>query len=301
MSFQFPTRCASTGIAAAALATLLAAAPAQAVQVIGLTSTNALVGFDSATPMNASAAVAISGLMGANERIVAIDLRPTTGVLYGVSDASNVYVISAGSGAASFVSALSTALTSGVIGIDFNPAADLAGGSSLRIVSSSGQNLAYNANSGATTVATAVQPGFSAVAYANNDLDGSTTTALYYVDAASDTLKVAATGFNNPTITTVGALGVDANGISGFDIFGVNTGYAAFTNADTGKSGLYSMNLGSGAATLIGSFGIGGNSAMAPPLTGLTVAAVVPEPQVYALMLAGLAAVGFVARRRSRG
>jgi hypothetical protein len=289
----------STGIAAA-VGALLASAPAHAVPIVGLTGTNALVNFDSATPMNASAPVAISGLMGANERIVAIDLRPTTGLLYGVSDASNVYVIAAG-GTANFVGALSVPLASGVVSIDFNPAADLAGAASLRIIGGNGQNLAYNANNGATTVATAVQSGFAAVAYANNDLDAGTATALYYVDATADQLKVAMTGFNNPTINTVGALGFNANGVSGFDIFSASTGYAAQMDADTGKSGLYRIDLGSGAASFVGSFGIGGSSAIAPPLTGLTIAAVVPEPQVYALMLAGLAAVGFVSRRRARG
>jgi hypothetical protein len=290
----------SPGIAAAALGALLAAAPAQAVQIVGLTSTNALVTFDSATPMNASAPVTISGLTGPNERIVAIDLRPRTGLLYGVSDASKVYVISAG-GTASFVSALSVPLTSSVVSIDFNPAADLSGATSLRIVGGSGQNLAYNANSGATTVATAVQSGIAAVAYANNDLNAATATALYYVDAASDLLKVATTGFNNPTINTVGALGFDANGVSGFDIFGASTGYAAMMDADTGKTGLYGIDLATGAASFVGSFGIGGSSAIAPSLAGLTVAAVVPEPQALALMLTGLAAVGFMARRRARG
>lgn len=290
----------STGVAAAAFGALLAAAPAQAVPIIGLTSTNALVGFDSATPTNASAAIAISGLMGADERIVAIDLRPTTGLLYGVSDASNVYVLTPG-GVATFVSALSVPLASSVVSIDFNPAADLAGAASLRIISGSGQNLAYNANTGATTAAVPVQSGFAGAAYANNDLDSGSGTALFYIDATSDVLKTAPTNFNNPTITTVGALGFNANGVSGFDIFGTSTGYATLLDADTGKSGLYSIDLGTGAASFAGSFGIGGSTAIAPSLAGLTVAAVVPEPQVYALMLAGLAAVGFVTRRRARG
>ena len=104
--------------------------------------------------------------------------------------------------------------------------------------------------------------------------------------------------FNEALITTVGALGVDANGISGFDVFSASTAFAAMTNGDTGKSGLYSINLGTGAATLIGEFGIGGNTAIAPPLVGLTVTSVVPEPGTLLTMLAGLTAIGFVARRR---
>ena len=75
--------------------------------------------------------------------------------------------------------------------------------------------------------------------------------------------------------------------------------YAGLTldGTDTGKSGLYSINLGTGAATLIGDFGIGGNTAISPPLLGLTVAAV-PEPGTYAMLIAGLLGIGLVGRRR---
>lgn len=274
---------------------------AQAENLVGLTTTNALLTFDSSTPGNASALTTITGLQSFNERILSIDLRPTTGVLYGVSSDSKVYSLTLG-GAATFVSALSAPLASSVIGIDFNPVADLANMTSLRIVSGTGQNYAYNVTTGATTVATPVQTGFAAVAYANNDLNPATLTSLYYIDAASDTVKVATGAFNAPTITTVGALGFNVNGVSGFDIAGATNGFAALSDGDTGKSGLYTINLGTGAATFVGSFGIGGNTAIAPPLLGLTTLAVTPvaEPETYALMLAGLAVLGSVARRRRR-
>ena len=86
----------------------------------------------------------------------------------------------------------------------------------------------------------------------------------------------------------------------GFDIFGsANMAYAGLTlnGTDTGKSGLYALDLGTGAATLIGDFGIAGNTAISPPLLGLTVAAV-PEPGTYALMIAGLLGIGVITRRR---
>ena len=288
-----------TALSLACAAAALAATSAHAIPVIGLTTTNALVTFDSSSPMMGSTPINITGL-AANERILSIDLRPTTGVLYGVSNNSRVFSIST-DGAATLVSALTTPLASQVIGIDFNPAADLAGMASLRIVSSTGQNLAYNVATGATTLATGIQSGISAVAYANNDLDPTTATALYYLDSSADLLKVATANFNAPVITTVGALGLDANGVSGFDVFSASTAFAAMTDSDTGKSGLYSINLSTGAATLVGDFGIGGNTAIAQPLVGLTVAAAVPEPGTLLTMLAGLAGVGFVAARRRRG
>ena len=285
--------------AAATLACL--ATPTLAVPIVGLTSTNALVMFDSTMPGQASAPVSIAGLVGADERLLAIDLRPTSGLLYGVSSASRLYQLST-TGQATLVTTLGEPLM-GAVSIDFNPAADLASlanpaTASLRVLSASGQNLAVNVGTGSTTIATDIAAGFSAAAYANNDLNPATGTALYYVDTASDMLKVATGAFNAPTITAVGALGVDANGLSGLDIAGTgNMAFATFTDADTGKSTLYTLNLSTGAASFVGAFGLAGSTAVAPPLLGLTVAAV-PEPGSWALLAGGLALLGTAARRR---
>ena len=291
---------ARRALAAAALGLL--AASAQAELIIGLTTTNALFSFDSATPANGSALSFISGL-ALNERMLAIDLRPSTGVIYGLSSDDRVYSLTTG-GAATFIGALlapNAQLGSDVVGFDFNPEADRTGATSLRIVSSTGQNIAFNVAAPATLVATtAVQAGFASAAYSNNDLNPATPTSLFYIDTTADLLKVTPSGFNNPVITTVGALGFNANGVNGFDISGLGTAYAAMTDADTGKSGLYTINLATGAANFVGAIGIGGNTAIAPALLGLTVA-VIPEPQTYALMLAGLGAIGFMARRRRQG
>lgn len=281
-----------------AAAALMFGAAAHAEPIVGLTTTNALLTFDSATPTNGSTLANITGLQGANERILSIDLRPTNGLLYGISSDDKIYTLTTG-GQASFVGSLGFSLGSDVIGLDFNPVADLAGGASLRIVSSTGQNIAYNVNTGLGTLATPVQSSFAAVAYSNNDIDAGTATSLYYIDIASDTLRVATANFNAPTIVPVGSLGFNANGVAGFDIGASGMAFAALTDADTGKSGLYSISLATGAASFVGAFGIGGNTAISPPLLGLTmITAPVPEPSTYALMLAGLMGVGWIARRR---
>ncbi|MBP7668835.1 MAG: FxDxF family PEP-CTERM protein [Burkholderiaceae bacterium] len=63
-------------------------------------------------------------------------------------------------------------------------------------------------------------------------------------------------------------------------------------NVDAGTSlatGIYGIDLATGNATLLGTYN--------GTLSGLTVSAV-PEPQTYAMLLAGLVAVGAMARRR---
>jgi len=54
---------------------------------------------------------------------------------------------------------------------------------------------------------------------------------------------------NNGTLTTVGPLGVAATGATGFDIFSPNAGYASLVVG--GQTGLYRVNLTTGAATLV--------------------------------------------------
>lgn len=288
-------------------------APASAEALIGLTTTNALVRFDSAMPGQASAPAQITGLAGADERIVGIDLRPSTSVLYGLSDAGRVYTLNSSTGAASFVAALMadptdatnpfTALSGTSFGVDFNPVPDLAmTAPSLRVMSNTGQNLRVNVNAagagrtftdGMLNGATA---SLGAVAYTNSDTDPATGTMLFGIDAATDMLYRVGTPNNGDTIA-IGPLGVDTIDVQGFDIAGAGRAYASFTSGNTGKSALYSIDLATGSASALGAFGIGGSTAIAPSLVDVTVAAV-PEPQTYALMAAGLALMGVAVRRR---
>ena len=297
--------------AAPALAVLCAGvlgAPAlYAESIIGLTTTNALVSFDSATPMMASSAVAISGLVGVGESIVGIDTRATDNQLYGLGSLGNLYTLNATTGAATFLSMLVpdptdltnpyTGLNGFSFGIDFNPVPDR-----LRITSNAGQNLRVNVATGGTITDGDLNGGATFItgsAYTNNDTDPSTGTMLYGISSQSDILY-SQNPPNAGTLTTIGALGVDTSAAVGFDISGVTgKAFASLTNGDTAKSSLYSIDLATGAATLSGAFGIGGNTAIAPPLLDITVAAV-PEPATVAMMIAGLAVVGGIARRRQR-
>ena len=281
---------------AAALA-LAAAVPAHAAMLVGLTSSNELARFDSADPTS-DMRVAIGGL-DAGDRLVGIDLRPGDNMLYGVSLSNRIYTVDAMTGMTNWVADLSMPVVQSNLGygIDFNPNADFNGASSLRLVSSAGSNFAINPTTGVVGNTTSdIGPGYTAVAYTNSRPlpDGPTapSTSLYYIDTATDTLHFAASGFNSPTITTVGALGVDALKANGFDITADGIGYAAL-NVDGASlaSRLYRIDLAIGAATDMGAFN--------GTLSGLTVAPI-PEPGTYALFAAGLAGLGAVVRRRQR-
>ncbi|HEY9239446.1 MAG TPA: DUF4394 domain-containing protein, partial [Burkholderiaceae bacterium] len=293
-------------LSAAAFAAFAVSAPAQAQQIVGLTTTNALLTFGAATPQNGSALMTITGLEGTNQRILAIDTRPTNGLIYGVSTDSKLYTLDAATGVATKVANLSIALNGTAFGFDFNPVADTGGAASLRITSDTGQNLAVNATTGATTVQTGLtfnagSIGAAGAAYRDNDANPATSAVgLYYIDSDTDGLYFTGAP-GGGVLSFVGSLGFDTTGVLGFDIAGAgNMAYAGLTlnGTDTGKSGLYSINLGTGAATLIGDFGIFGNTAISPPLLGLTVAAV-PEPGTYAMLIAGLLGIGLVSRRRA--
>lgn len=278
----------------AAAALTLAAAGAHAVPLVGLTTANELALFDSASPAVAQR-VSIGGL-SAGERLVGIDTRPGNAMLYGISTLNRVYTLDAGTGMATLAATLSAPVIDPALGwgLDFNPVADFNGASSLRLVSSAGDNYAINADTGVVgNAANKIAPGFSSVAYSNSVLrptGAPASTALYYIDSTGDRLAMAGSAFNTPTITTVGALGVDVLRAGGFELLGDGRAFAAL-NVDDGSlaTGLYSIDLATGQAALVGRFD--------GTLAGLAVSPV-PEPATWATMLLGLGGAALVRRRR---
>lgn len=260
---------------------------AQAEGIVGLTLNNEIVRFDSASPSATFGTVAVSGLQ-AGERLLGIDFRPMTGQLFGLGSDSRMYTINVVTGAATQVGTgqFSTLLNAANYGFDFNPTVDR-----IRVTGSNGQNLRLNPLTGGvaavdTNLAYAagdpnanVTPMVVGSAYTNN-FNGATTTTLYNLDLATGAL-VTQNPPNNGTLNTVGAIGVSFDMNTGFDISS-QTGVAFASLNAGGITRLYTINLATGAATLVGSVGAG--------LSDISV--FIPSaPSVAALGLGGVAAL----------
>jgi len=171
-----------------------AAKPVRAELLIGLTSQNSLISFDSTTPGTISAPVSITGILG-GDTLVGIDRRPSTGAnngflyAFGVNTgtgAGRIYTLNTTTGLATPGFLLTadpadttaptpfTTVTGTSFGVDFNPVPDR-----LRVTSNTGQNLRINVDNGLTQLDVplayqAGDPNFgavpvdTAVAYSNN-------------------------------------------------------------------------------------------------------------------------------------
>lgn len=238
---------------------------------------NRLIRVDSAAPGTITSTLALTGING-NETLLGIDYRPASSrVLYGVSNTGQLYAINPLTGAASAVGALN-AVFGTAAGVDFNPAVDR-----LRVVSNTNQNLRINPDTGAlaatdTPLAYAagdagagLAPRVVGAAYSNN-IAGAAPTTLYVIDVNRGVLATqgnvgGTVSPNTGQLFTVGALGVASNDVVGFDIARDGTVLATFTQPGSGTTSLYSVNLTTGAATLIGVVGAAGT-----PYAGLAIA-----------------------------
>ena len=276
----------------ASLLGLAIAGEASALVVYGITTTNGLVSFDSASPGTINSTVGVTGLNG-NQTLRGIDFRPVDGLLYGMSSDSRLYTINLSSGVATAIGSAGGFLLNGTtFGFDFNPVPDR-----IRVTSDLDQNWRLNPNDGTLTaidgtLAYAVgnaNPNIVGSAYTNS-FRGTTTTTLFGIDSALDILVTQAPP-NDGTLNTVGGLGFNTSDQVGFDIFFFgNQAFASLTTPGAASS-LFSINLGTGAATSIGAIG-----------SGLQIADIaiqqVPEPGTMALLAAAL--LGSLAVRSRR-
>jgi hypothetical protein len=226
-----------------------------------LSSVNELIRYSTGRPLRELASVVISNLqMG--ERILAIDFRPATGQLYGVSNLSRLYIINHISGRATALGTgpFTPSINGSRVAFDFNPTVDR-----IRLVTDNKQNLRLHPETGAVVATDGNinpgEPAVVAVAYTNS-FAGSSATTLYDIDVASNTLYKQNPP-NNGQLERVGPLGIEASAEGGFDIssdnslalavlFGRGFEDAGEEESPGNKYRFYYINLQTGAASNAG-------------------------------------------------
>jgi hypothetical protein len=237
----------------------LTTSPGSPTKVWATTSDNQLLTFDRRMPGRVSSRP-ITGLQP-GESLVGIDTRPASGRLYGVGSTNLVYVIDTMTAVATAVGTPFTPALTGMAGVDFNPVVDR-----IRVVTTSGQNLRFNPDTGALVAVdgslafgvmdanAGFRPNVAHAAYTNS-VAGATSTVLYDIDAALDALAVQSPP-NDGTLSTVASLRRDADGVGGFDIAADGIALTALRSSSA-TSTLWCVNLGSGSVTKIGRIGFG--------------------------------------------
>jgi hypothetical protein len=253
-----------TIIAGSPLVGLTIVPPAPPVQnrIFGVTTANNLVRFDPAAPGTLLTTVAITGLQ-VGEQIVGIDFRPSDGQLYALTDGDRIYILALATGVATQVGVnASFDVTGAAFGFDFNPVPDR-----IRSVSDAAQNLRLNPFDGTLSATdgvlayavadanAAATPMVVGAAYTNS-FPGTATTTLYDIDSGLDIL-VMQNPPNSGTLVTVGPLGFDTGAQVSFDISRLNQAFASLTAPAGTDSGLFTIDLATGAATSVGTIGGG--------------------------------------------
>ena len=222
-------------------------------QFVALTKDLMLQTYNASNISSPMKSVQVTGLQSA-ESILGIDYRPATGQLYALGNTSRIYVINTNTGVATALgTGTFTPLLSGIVaGFDFNPTVDR-----IRIVTTTGQNLRVNPETGAVqnvdgTINGGTNPMISGAAY-TNPVAGAATTVLYDIDVTNKKLYKQDPP-NNGTLVEVGNLTIaNAMGEASFDIASNGTALAATSDGTT--STLYQVDISNGAATSLGTFG----------------------------------------------
>jgi putative cell wall-binding protein len=254
-----PAAADAAGEAAVAGDNLLLLLPGNTVQLAEAASL-ATIGAPVTFPTDPSPMAAPQLGIAAGTTLVAIDVRPYTGVVYGLGSDGQLYSLNPANGTAVKLGA-TLAPTGGAIddvaGFDFNPTVDR-----LRINFANGTNLRVNPDTGGI----AAEDGDLAFA-GDDDNAGQTvevvasaytdsplgeplpaTTQLFNLDRTTSSLTLQSPP-NDGTQQTVGELGIDIEAAAGFDISPTGEAFAVLDDGE--GHGSYAIDLETGAATLL--------------------------------------------------
>jgi Ca2+-binding RTX toxin-like protein len=232
--------------------------------MLAVDDTNHLLKFDSSTPATIASSVSITGLQ-AGEQIDALDVRPATAQVYGLGITDNgvtrtgqLYtIVTAGpnAGQATAVGApFSAALSdSSFWGIAFDASADR-----LRVVSRVGDNFQLNPSTGQIAQTdTNLSIAVDAVAY---DAAGTLYAYNYVVDQVATIGNIGGgASVNTGVVNNIGSSGLLTSLPENLTI-DPTSGTAYFSAgefAGASQASLYTLNLTTGAATLVGTIGAG--------------------------------------------
>ena len=194
-----------------------------------ISTSNELVTYRLGPPAEKLNVVQLSGLKESGERIVALDMHPKTGALYGVSDKGYLYRIDPATGDVSAVNTVSFAnyLTGTMFSADFNPETGM-----LRIVTSDGRNIAINPDTGTVvSVNNSIYPStakINGIAYSRSGSGATSSTmpATNLFDINTMDGKLYTQSEMRGALTPVGSTGLIISGEGGFDMNDSGTGVA---------------------------------------------------------------------------
>ncbi len=252
----------------------LSTAPLMGKLVYGLTTNNNLISFDANNPSALRSITSISGV-ASGQVLNGLDFRPATGQLYSLgynatTGEARIYTINLMTGMATPIGEAGFNIGTGIsrLGLDFNPTVDR-----IRLTGNNGANFRLHPDTGALVatdgslrfangdVNAGAVPNIGPAAYTNSFI-GATTTTLYNYDLSRNILTTQIPP-NDGVLNTIGMSGImvnEADASVGFDIAFDATSRMemAFLSANTGNSTadqLFTINLATGATTLVGNIG----------------------------------------------
>lgn len=259
-----------------------AAAELERIRIHAVTESHELIAVSAAEPHKIIRSVKLVGL-GSDESILGIDYRVAYGVMYALGSSGRLFTVDVETGTPTPVGTqvFALALEGKRFGFDFNPAADR-----IRIVSDAGQNLRAHPETGTLVDFSPDQDGVQAdgrlayaagdpaaekpayviaAAYTYNQQDEKLTTNFAIDAGRASLVRQGSIEGTQPVVSpnsgqlhTVGQLGVEGIEDAHFDISDVsNTALAVLTTATMPAATLHHIDLGTGAARVLGPVGSG--------------------------------------------